>query len=194
MNIILPSDHNCDKQNMTESTYNPIIQLEKVKKRIALACAQYNRKPEEVTLVGVSKTKPASQITQLHLLGLKSIGENYLNEATVKQEELKELDIDWHYIGKIQSNKTRIIANSFSWVHGVDRLKIAQRINQQSEQKNKINILLQINLDDEDSKSGVHLDSAKTLCEEVSKLENLHLRGFMAIPKPRDNFEQQLEC
>jgi len=179
---------------MNEQQLSPIQRLNNIKKRITDACNSFQIDTDFVQLIGVSKTKPANLIEELHSLGLHEFGENYLNESIPKQEQLKHLNITWHYIGQIQSNKTRIIANNFQWVHGVDRLKIAQRLNVQNEQQQKLNILIQINLDNEESKAGVNLESAQELCREVSLLSNVQLRGFMAIPKPRDSFEQQQEC
>jgi len=177
-------------------------QLSRIRSRIVSACEQAGRKPSEVTLIGASKTKPAALIQQFHQAGLKDIGENYLSEALEKQEQLSNAQqsnqtnstICWHYIGQIQSNKTKQIANHFQWVHSVDRLKIAQRLSAQNEQTKPLNLLLQINLDDEQSKAGINLDQAKPLCQQISQLDNIQLRGFMAIPKPRENFDEQLHC
>ncbi|MGH1543581.1 MAG: YggS family pyridoxal phosphate-dependent enzyme [Arenicella sp.] len=174
--------------------------LDKVLKKIATAVQHYNRDAGSVRLIGASKTRDASVIRAFHEAGLTDFGENYLDEALKKQTLLGDLDIQWHFIGHIQSNKTKLIAQHFHWVHSVDRLKIAQRLNTHKEELNnstlasQLNILLQVNLDHEQSKSGVRPEELLTLAENVSKLSNIKLRGLMAIPKPRKQFEEQQNC
>src|SRR5690606_27124137 len=120
---------------------------------------------------------------------------NYLQEARDKQQALQDLDIEWHFIGPIQSNKTRIIAEHFAWVHSVDRLKIAQRLaEQRPEALGPLNICLQVNIDREASKSGVMPEALPELAAAVSALPRLRLRGLMAIPAPRTDYEAQLEA
>ena len=125
---------------------NLASQLHAVQQRINLACERFARKPNNVQLIGASKTKPAADIRTLYNLGLMHFGENYLNEAITKQASLKDLDISWHFIGQIQSNKTKLIAENFNWVHGVDRFKIAKRLNEQCPIDKTLNLFLQINL------------------------------------------------
>jgi pyridoxal phosphate enzyme (YggS family) len=145
-----------------------------------------------VQLLAVSKTKPASDIAALYRLGQRHFAENYLQEALSKQQQLAGFNITWHFIGPIQSNKTKPIASHFSWVHSVDRLKIAQRLSEQRpEQLPDLNICLQVNISEETSKSGVILAELPVLVEAVSCLPRLRLRGIMAIPEPESNYAKQ---
>ncbi|MDG0978285.1 MAG: YggS family pyridoxal phosphate-dependent enzyme [Halieaceae bacterium] len=167
-------------------------QISKVLTRIDAAARQASRPIEDITLIAVSKTKPASDIEAAAACGLKHFGENYLQEALEKIETLRTLDLTWHFIGPIQSNKTRPIAEHFDWVHSVDRLKIAQRLNDQRPAKrNPLNICLQVNISNEDSKSGVSADEAPELAKAMAALPNIRLRGLMAIPKPSDDPAEQ---
>ena len=174
--------------------------LDKILKKIATAMQRYDRDTDSVRLIGASKTRDAAVVRAFHAAGLHDFGENYLDEALKKQILLVDLDIKWHFIGHIQSNKTKLIAQHFHWVHSVDRLKIAQRLDAHKEELNnsglshELNILLQVNLDQEHSKSGVNPQELLTLAESVTKLSNIKLRGLMAIPKPRENFEEQQNC
>ncbi|UNU73736.1 YggS family pyridoxal phosphate-dependent enzyme [Moraxella nasovis] len=139
-------------------------------------------------LLAVSKTKPAQMIRELYKAGQVDFGENYLQEALQKQQELQDLPIIWHYIGSIQRNKTRDIATCFDWVHTVERALIARRLSQQREGLPPLNILIQVNIDDEDSKSGVLAQDLFGLIDEIIGLPNLSLRGLMIIPaKANDN-------
>lgn len=134
-------------------------------------------------LLAVSKTKPVSMITTLAYMGQQHFGENYVQEAVEKIQALQYLNLDWHYIGHIQRNKTRDLAEYFNWVHGVDRLIIAQRLNEQRPAYlPKLNICIQVNIDDEASKSGCKPEELPTLIEQISQLPNLRLRGLMIIP------------
>lgn len=145
-----------------------------------------------VRLLAVSKTKPAAAIAALYGLGQRHFAENYLQEALLKQQQLAAFDITWHFIGPIQSNKTKPIAAHFSWVHSVDRLKIAERLSEQRPAHlPPLNICLQVNISEETSKSGVSLDQLPALIAQVSALPRLKLRGVMAIPEPQDNYHQQ---
>jgi pyridoxal phosphate enzyme (YggS family) len=139
-----------------------------------------------VTLVAVSKTQSSDTIRAAYAAGQKVFGENYLQEALEKQAELSDLPIEWHFIGPIQSNKTRSIAEHFSWVHGVDREKIARRLSDACLELKRppLNICLQVNLGDEASKSGVPPHELEALARSVSTLPGLKLRGLMAIPEP----------
>jgi PLP dependent protein len=150
------------------------------------------RPKHSVCLLAVSKTKPAEQLAALYALGQRHFGENYLQEALLKQQQLAAFDISWHFIGPIQSNKTRAIAEHFAWVHSVDRLKIAQRLSEQRPgELAALNICLQVNISGETSKSGVTLAELPELAAAVSELPQLRLRGVMAIPEPEHNYPKQ---
>ncbi|WP_248918307.1 YggS family pyridoxal phosphate-dependent enzyme [Pseudomonas entomophila] len=156
--------------------------------RIDNAAKAAGRDPASIQLLAVSKTKPASAIRAAHASGLRDFGENYLQEALTKQQELSDLPLIWHFIGPIQSNKTKAIAEHFDWVHSVDRLKIAQRLSEQRPANlPPLNICLQVNVSGEDSKSGCAPAELPALAQAVSALPGLHLRGLMAIPEPTDD-------
>lgn len=143
----------------------------------------FKRVPDSVKLLAVSKTKPAEQLREAYAAGQRDFGENYLQDALGKIEQLADLAIVWHFIGPLQSNKTRPVAEHFDWVHSIDRLKIAQRLNDQRPASlSPLNICLQINISDEANKSGIAPVDAPTLVAELIKLPNLRLRGLMAIP------------
>ncbi|MGH1372294.1 MAG: YggS family pyridoxal phosphate-dependent enzyme [Cellvibrionaceae bacterium] len=166
--------------------------LLEVRNRIHNALKDAGRADTETELLAVSKTKPAQLIREAYLSGQRQFGENYLQEALDKQALLQDLDIQWHFIGPIQSNKTRPIAESFEWVHSVDRHKVAQRLNdQRPPELGPLNICVQVNLDQEASKAGVSLDDLPALVESVSKLPHICVRGLMAIPAPRSDRQQQ---
>ena len=153
-----------------------------------------NRKPGSVHLLAVSKTKPAAELACLYQLGQRHFGESYLQEALHKQQELAHFNITWHFIGPIQSNKTRLIATHFSWVHSVDRIKIAKRLNEQRPAYlPPLNICLQINISDEESKSGIAQDQFVQLAEQIKPLSRIKLRGVMAIPAKLGDYKQQRE-
>ena len=166
--------------------------ITQVRARLHSACHRTHRNSNEVTLLAVSKTKSAADIRAAFAAEQRHFGENYLQEALEKQQQLVDLNIVWHFIGPIQSNKTRALAEHFQWVHSVDRLKIAKRL---SEQRLKhlpaLNICLQVNLDNEASKSGVALAELPELADAVAKLPHLKLRGLMAIPAPRSDVDEQ---
>ena len=166
--------------------------LKQIRLQISNAELAFNRQPGSVLLLAVSKTKPVEDMAAAYLAGQRHFGENYLQEALKKQLELGAYDITWHFIGPIQSNKTKALATHFDWVHSVDSLKIAQRLSaQRSPHLQKLNICLQVNISDEPSKSGIALSELPQLCKQIAKLPNLKLRGVMAIPAPQRNFEQQ---
>lgn len=163
-----------------------------IRSQIAEYCHACQRDPETVLLLAVSKTKPASDIAAAYQAGLRHFGENYCQEALLKQQELDAYAITWHFIGPIQSNKTKLIAQHFSWVHSVDSLRIAKRLSEQRPNNlPPLNICLQVNASDEQSKSGISLDKLPELCSAVAALPRLKLRGVMAIPAPQNDFEQQ---
>ncbi|MDD1616435.1 MAG: hypothetical protein CG439_1560 [Methylococcaceae bacterium NSP1-2] len=172
-----------------------IIQsLKQLHAQIQQAETCYQRQSDSVLLLAVSKSKPASMITTAYQAGQRHFGENYLQEALSKQQALGAFDITWHFIGPIQSNKTKAIASHFDWVHSVDNLKIARRLSEQRPQYlAPLNICLQVNISDEASKSGLRLNELAELCEQVAMLPNIKLRGVMAIPAPSFSFEQQCQ-
>jgi len=152
----------------------------------------YKRKPESVLLLAVSKTKSAKDIAAAYQAGQRHFGESYCQEALKKQQELGAFDIVWHFIGPIQSNKTRAVATHFDWVHSVENLKIAKRLSEQRPiALAPLNICLQVNISGEQSKSGISLNELPQLCESVAALPNIKLRGVMAIPMPEEDFELQ---
>ena len=151
--------------------------------RIRDAEQKSERIPDSVTLLAVSKTKPAEQLRQAYTAGQRHFGENYLQDALPKIEQLADLDICWHFIGPFQSNKSRAVAEHFDWFHSLDRLKIAQRLSEQRpESLAPLNVCIQINISDEASKSGVMPEQAADLVEQIQVLPGLRLRGLMAIP------------
>ncbi|WP_193075006.1 YggS family pyridoxal phosphate-dependent enzyme [Pseudomonas sp. FME51] len=159
-----------------------------VRERISRAAHTVGRDPQSIILMAVSKTRPVSAIRDAWAVGLTHVGENYLQEALDKIEQLQDLPLVWHFIGPIQSNKTRAIAEHFDWVHSVDRLKVAQRLSaQRPPQLPPLNICLQVNISGEDSKSGVTVAALPQLAQDIAALPNLRLRGLMAIPAPADD-------
>lgn len=154
--------------------------------RLARALEAAKRDADEARLLAVSKTKPAESIRQAHACGQREFGENYLQEALDKQTQLADLvDIVWHFIGPLQSNKTRAVAEHFNWVHSIDRVKIAHRLSEQRPTGlAPLNVCLQVNISEEDSKAGVMPNALGKLADEVAALPNLRLRGLMAIPAP----------
>ena len=168
-----------------------LSQIKNIKDRINNACSQAKRSQNSVTLIGASKRQSPELIKRFIEQGLNNLGENYLQEAISKQNALKELSLTWHFIGQIQSNKTKTIAMHFNWVHGVDRLKIAQRLASQNTSKSPINLLIQLNPDEEQSKGGVNLRDAGELSDQIAQLDNMTLRGFMMIPKARESTSEQ---
>lgn len=155
---------------------------------------RFHRQPGSVRLLAVSKTQPAARLLEACAAGAQDFGENYVQEALEKIQQLsaEKTDITWHFIGPIQSNKTRDLAAHFHWVHSVDRLKILQRLHdQRPAELPALNICIQINLSNEDTKSGVSLQEARDLCAAASQMDRLCLRGLMAIPAPCADHEQQ---
>ena len=166
--------------------------IAKVGERIREAAQASGRDLDGIGLLAVSKTKPAAAVREAFAAGLRDFGENYLQEALDKQAELSELPLIWHFIGPIQSNKTKPIAEHFAWVHSVDRLKIAQRLSEQRPTGlPPLNICLQVNVSAEASKSGCAPAELAALAQAVSQLPNLRLRGLMAIPEPTDDVAAQ---
>lgn len=166
--------------------------IAKVGARIREAAQASNRDPSAIGLLAVSKSQPADAVRAAFVAGQRVFGENYLQEALDKQQLLHDLPLTWHFIGPIQSNKTRAIAERFDWVHSVDRLKIAQRLSEQRPADlPPLNVCLQVNISDEDSKSGCDPQDIDELAQAIAALPRLRLRGLMAIPRPSDTPEQQ---
>ncbi len=166
--------------------------MKSVHERLRKAEESAGRALGSVRLIAVSKTHPAEAIRAAYALGQRDFGENYLQEALDKQKALSDLDIVWHFIGPIQSNKTRLIAEHFDWVHSVDRLKIAERLSaQRPEDLPPLNVCIQVNVSGETSKSGVGFTELPALAQATRNLPRLRLRGLMAIPEPTDDPEEQ---
>ena len=166
--------------------------IAQVEARIRAAALAVQRDVTSVHLLAVSKTKPAAALRDAYAAGLRDFGENYLQEARAKQVELADLPLCWHFIGPIQSNKTRDIAEHFSWVHSVDRLKIAQRLSEQRpDGLPPLNICIQVTVSGEASKSGCAPADLPALAQAISALPRLTLRGLMAIPEPTDERAEQ---
>ncbi|MEQ1600771.1 MAG: YggS family pyridoxal phosphate-dependent enzyme [Methylophilaceae bacterium] len=168
--------------------------LQAVQAYIRAAEHKAGRQTNAVTLLAVSKAQPAALLREAYAAGQRLFGENYLQEALNKQATLTDLAIEWHFIGPIQSNKTQLIAQNFAWVHGVDRLKIAERLNTaRPEHLPPLQVCIQVNVSQEASKSGVLAEGLGLLASQIALLPRLKLRGLMAIPAPRSNNIQQHE-
>ena len=166
----------------------------------AIKSTQHSK--QAVALLAVSKAQPSQAIREAYAAGQSKYGENYLQEALEKQTQLCDLAIEWHFIGPIQSNKTQLIAQHFAWVHSVDRIKIAQRLNDaRPDTLPPLQVCIQVNTSNEDSKSGVETHELEALASAIVKLPKLKLRGLMAIPEPskdvnkqHSQFKQVREC
>ena len=166
--------------------------LQMIGAEIAQSCINANRQSEEVQLLAVSKRHGPDAIRQAYASGQRAFGENYVQEMFEKSKFLSSLDIEWHFIGPLQSNKTKEVAMTASWVHTIDRLKIARRLSEQRpDNLPPLNVCLQVNVNDEASKSGVSLGEIESLANSVAQLPNLKLRGLMAIPESTSDPEQQ---
>ncbi|STV02794.1 alanine racemase [Klebsiella pneumoniae] len=169
--------------------------LAQVRDKISGAAARCGRAPEEVTLLAVSKTKPASAIEEAIAAGQRAFGENYVQEGVEKINHFQQAGVSglqWHFIGPLQSNKSRLVAEHFDWCHTVDRLKIATRLNEQRPAHlPPLKVLIQINISDEQSKSGIPLEALDGLAAEIAELPHLELRGLMAIPAPESEYVRQ---
>ncbi|MBM4208261.1 MAG: YggS family pyridoxal phosphate-dependent enzyme [Gammaproteobacteria bacterium] len=166
--------------------------INEVRQHINGYCRACNRDPSGVLLLAVSKTKPPADIAAAYHAGLRHFGENYCQEALIKQQALGAYNITWHFIGPIQSNKTKLIAQHFNWVHSVDSVKIAKRLHEQRpDNLPPLNICVQINISNESSKSGITLAELPELCAAISEFPRLALRGVMAIPEPQTDFALQ---
>ncbi|UJD96008.1 YggS family pyridoxal phosphate-dependent enzyme [Lelliottia amnigena] len=169
--------------------------LAQVREKISAAATRCGRASEDVSLLAVSKTKPASAIAEAIAAGQREFGENYVQEGVDKIRHFQEtgmMGLQWHFIGPLQSNKSRLVAEHFDWCHTVDRLRIATRLNEQRPAgKAPLNVLIQINISDENSKSGIALAELDALAAQVAELPGLRLRGLMAIPAPETEYERQ---
>jgi len=166
--------------------------LQAVRARIAAACIAAGRPAESVQLLAVSKTWPATGVREALAAGQRAFGENYVQEAADKAAELAGMDIEWHFIGPLQSNKTRPVAEGFAWVHSVDRLKIAERLAvQRPPALPSLNVCLQVNVSGEASKSGCAPEQSVALAAAIGVLPGLRLRGLMAIPEPTGDVARQ---
>lgn len=176
----------CDNTLILNSNEAIFTQIQHARQRILQEIAQYNQNEHRVQLLAVSKTQNVDRIRMMYYTGQRLFGENYVQEALEKMTLLKDLDeIEWHFIGHVQRNKTKLLAEHFSWVQGVDRLLIAQRLSQQRPNHlSALNICLQVNIDDQDSKDGCHVNEVFDLVESISQLEHIRLRGLMIIPAP----------
>ena len=156
--------------------------------QIQQACGRVQRDPASVQLLAVSKTHPSQSLREMYQAGQRSFGENYLQEALTKIDELQDLEIEWHFIGHVQRNKTKHLAEKFDWVHGVDRLIIAERLSsQRMDSRKPLNICIQVNIDGQDSKDGCQPDEVAELVKQISQLPNIRLRGLMVIPAPENS-------
>ena len=163
--------------------------LRQVRQRLEQACVQAGRRSGEVQLLAVSKTFGVDAVRQAHAAGQTAFGENYIQEAVEKITALVDLPLQWHCIGPVQSNKTRLVAQHFDWVHTIDRLKIAQRLSEQrSANKPPLQVCIQVNVDGGATKSGVLPEEALELAQQITQLPRLQLRGLMCIPEPAPDF------
>jgi pyridoxal phosphate enzyme (YggS family) len=174
---------------MTQAIEN---RLQSVLSNIAQTTSALQRPSDSVQLLAVSKTRTADEIMAAYNYGQNRFGESYLQEAITKIAQLKDVGIEWHFIGRVQSNKTRLIAENFDWVHSIDKLKHAKRLNdQRPDSMAPLNICLQINIDNEDSKGGVEPGHAADLIQQISQLPRIRLQGLMTLPSPSQDMEEQ---
>jgi PLP dependent protein len=176
------------------TVYDNLLAIKNEIKKIASLC---DRDPKDIELIAVSKTKSVAQITEAIKAGQVSFGENYVQEGIEKikhfKQNMPEIPLTWHFIGPLQSNKSKLVAQYFDWMHTIDRFKIAQRLSEQRPpDMPKLNVLIQINISQESSKSGVTPEEAADLVNQIITLPNLKLRGLMAIPEIENDFKKQL--
>ncbi|MEW5839001.1 MAG: YggS family pyridoxal phosphate-dependent enzyme [Pseudomonadota bacterium] len=166
--------------------------LDQVQRRVTQALSDAGRMAEQARILAVSKTVSADTLRTAYACGQRAFGESYVQEALPKLEALSGLELEWHFIGPIQGNKTRLIAEHFAWVHSIDRLRVAERLNaQRPADLPPLNVCIQVNIDREASKSGVQIEDAPALAHAVARLPRLRLRGLMAIPQPSDDPQRQ---
>ena len=149
-----------------------------------------NNKKQSVELIAVSKKKSTSEILEALSLGINNFGENYLQESLQKISELKNKNIIWHFIGKVQSNKCKDIAENFEWVHTLDRLKIAKKLNEYTPSGKKLKVLIQVNLDNDENKGGIKKENLEELIKNITKFKNLEFRGLMIMPSANAKKEE----
>ena len=178
---------------MNHASQNTITKnINSIREQITEAEEKYDRQPGSVQLLAVSKTRPLEDVRAAFSVNQLDFGENYLQDALTKIADISESTIAWHFIGPIQSNKTRQIAENFDWVHTIDRLKIAQRLSEQRDPSIKpLNVCIQVNTSNEASKSGINTEDVIELAQQVNALPNICLRGLMTIPASTNDFEQQ---
>lgn len=168
------------------------LRLTDVKERILSACQRFGRNPEEITLLAVSKTQPVEAIREAAECGQRRFGENFVQEALDKMEATDDLALEWHFIGRLQSNKTRQVAARFQWVQSVDREKIARRLDdQRPHHAPPLDVCIQVCIGSEPGKGGAEESRVEPLAELVATLPRLRLRGLMAIPPPSEDFDEQ---
>jgi pyridoxal phosphate enzyme (YggS family) len=191
---MLTSPQNSPADAATGNEPQILVQnLAAARSRIAAAALRFERPCDGLTLLAISKQQDAASVRTLYAAGQQDFGESYLQEAQGKMEALADLKVTWHYVGQIQSNKTRPIAEYFQWVHTIDRLKIAERLSEQrTTDAPPLNLCIQVKLADEPGKAGVGPAAAPALAEAIARLPRLRLRGLMCIPPPRAQFEEQL--
>lgn len=166
--------------------------LEKIRNRVTVLERRYERSPGAVRVLAVSKTKPPEAVRAAAEIGQREFGENHVQDALTKLDALADMDLVWHFIGPIQSNKTRVVAARFHWVHSIDRAKIARRLNEQRpDGLPPLEVCVQVNLSGETSKSGVEPQQVEELAQVVSELPRLRLRGLMTLPQPCDELDDQ---
>ena len=180
---------------MSQVTTNLML----VRQRLELAALAAKREPEDIQLLAVSKTFPAMAVEEAMHAGQIAFGENYVQEGVEKIQQLAKLRpwLEWHFIGPLQSNKTREVAEHFDWVHSIDRLKIAERLSSQRAEfphLGELQVCVQINVSEEESKSGLRLEEVEMLCNAIAKLPHITLRGLMAIPAPSDDVSKQRQA
>lgn len=169
--------------------------LQALHTQIASTARQFRRNPDDITLLAVSKTWPAEVVRVAAAAGQRRFGENYVQEGVAKAAELSDLGLEWHFVGPVQSNKTRAVAETFAWVHSLDRLKIAERLAEQRPASlPPLQVCVQVNVSDEASKHGVSLDMAGDLMKQIAQLPRLQLRGVMAIPAPSRDVDEQRQA
>lgn len=181
---------------MAESRSNTQLsaQYDAIKQQITQACLKSGRSELDIELLAVSKRHSMDSIKQIYAQGQRAFGENYVQEGVEKAQQLSDLNIQWHFIGPIQSNKSKAVAEHFHWVHTIDREKIAKRLNdQRPEHMGKLNVLIQVNISKQDSKSGIKLDQVGSLADYLDTLDNITLRGLMCIPAPADVTNLELD-
>ena len=161
--------------------------LSKTKKAIELSCKLIAKDPSSIRLIGVTKTQSTDTIRQAYNAGITDIGENYVQEALTKMDRLRDLDIGWHFIGNIQSNKTRLIAENFAWVHSVDSLKLATRLSDQCPRGKTLNLLIQLNVDQDPNKRGIDVSETTELVSKAVDLPSIKIRGLMIILSEQTN-------